>query len=51
MPMPTKPSRIELSGSEEEDLARFSAYYADKRGVHPERQGDIRFIHDGARGG
>ena len=53
-----KPSRrigidtyIELSGNEEEDLASFRTYYADKRGVHPERQGDIRFIQHGARRG
>lgn len=38
-----------LGGREEEDLARFRAYYSDKRGVHPELQGDIRFNHSGAR--
>lgn len=32
-----------LSAREEDDLARFRAYYADKRGFHPELQGDIRF--------
>ncbi len=34
---------IALSAREEEDLARIRAYYADKRGFHPELQGDIRF--------
>ena len=42
---------IRLSANEEEDLARFRAYYSDKRGIHPELQGDIRFVHPGARGG
>ncbi len=53
-----KPSRrigidtyIALSGRQEEDLARMRAYYADKRGVRPELQGEIRFNHSGARGG
>jgi 1-acyl-sn-glycerol-3-phosphate acyltransferase len=41
---------IALSAREEEDLARLRAYYADKRGVHPELQGDIRFNHSGAPG-
>ncbi len=35
---------IALSPKEEDDLAGFSAYYADKRGCHPELQGDIRFV-------
>lgn len=34
---------IALSGREEDDLARLRAYYADKRGVRPQMQGDIRF--------
>ena len=42
---------IVLSASEEEDLARLRAYYSDKRGFHPELQGDIRFVHPGARAG
>jgi 1-acyl-sn-glycerol-3-phosphate acyltransferase len=40
---------IELSASEEEDLARIREYYSDKRGVRPEMQGDIRFIKSGVR--
>jgi hypothetical protein len=35
---------IALSAREEDDLARFRAYYSDKRGFHPELQGDIRFL-------
>ena len=38
---------VALSGNEEQDLAIFRAYYADKRGVHPHLQGDIRFVHAG----
>lgn len=34
---------IDLSGRAEDDLERFRAYYADKRGVRPHKQGDIRF--------
>jgi 1-acyl-sn-glycerol-3-phosphate acyltransferase len=34
---------FQLSGDEETDLARFRAYYADKRGHNPAKQGDIRF--------
>ena len=40
---------IELSANEEQDLATFRAYYADKRGVRPEKQGEIRFAHPAAR--
>lgn len=40
---------IALCGREEEDLARFRAYYSDKRGVHPQLQGEIRFNQTGAR--
>lgn len=42
---------VALSGNEEEDLATFRAYYADKRGVRPEKQGEIRFISSDTRGG
>jgi len=41
---------IALSAREEDDLARFRAYYSDKRGVHPELQGDIRFLPARAAG-
>ena len=34
---------IRLSGNEEEDLAIFRTYYADKTGRYPEKSGDIRF--------
>lgn len=34
---------LSLSGNEEEDLARIRAYYADKRGRKPEKEGAIRF--------
>lgn len=42
---------IALSGREEDDLAAFRAFYADKRGVRPQMQGEIRFLHPGARQG
>lgn len=42
---------IELSANEEQDLARFRAYYADKRGVRPSLQGDIRFKRAGVQAG
>jgi hypothetical protein len=42
---------MKLSAREEDDLASFRAYYSDKRGCHPELQGDIRFIQPGAREG
>lgn len=35
---------LDLTGREEEDLARIRACYSDKRGRYPEKQGDIRFI-------
>lgn len=41
---------IALSGREEDDLASFRAYYSDKRGFHPELQGDIRFVQTRAEG-
>ena len=41
---------IALSAREEDDLARFRAYYSDKRGFHPELQGDIRFLPARAAG-
>ncbi|MFH1043575.1 MAG: 1-acyl-sn-glycerol-3-phosphate acyltransferase [Pseudomonadota bacterium] len=41
---------VALSGREEEDLANFRAYYADKRGFHPQLQGDIRFAPARAAG-
>jgi 1-acyl-sn-glycerol-3-phosphate acyltransferase len=34
---------VELSGNPDEDLATFRAFYADKRGIHPERESAIRF--------
>jgi 1-acyl-sn-glycerol-3-phosphate acyltransferase len=34
---------IDLSGDEEEDLARIRAFYADKRGIRPQDESDIRF--------
>jgi len=42
---------VRLSANEEQDLATFRAYYADKRGVRPHLQGDIRFLHAGMRQG
>jgi 1-acyl-sn-glycerol-3-phosphate acyltransferase len=42
---------ITLSAREEDDLALIRAYYADKRGFHPEMQGDIRFLPVAAAGG
>jgi 1-acyl-sn-glycerol-3-phosphate acyltransferase len=33
---------IELSGDPEGDMARVRAFYADKRGINPERASDIR---------
>jgi 1-acyl-sn-glycerol-3-phosphate acyltransferase len=41
---------IALSGSEAEDLATLRAFYADKRGVRPQLQGEIRFVHKGVNG-
>jgi 1-acyl-sn-glycerol-3-phosphate acyltransferase len=40
---------VALTGSEEDDLAVFRAYYADKRGVRPQMQGDIRFVRPAVR--
>jgi 1-acyl-sn-glycerol-3-phosphate acyltransferase len=34
---------IELTGDVESDLARIRAFYADKRGIVPERAGEVRF--------
>ena len=34
---------ITLSGDEEQDLTQIRAYYDDKRGLYPEKAGDIRF--------
>lgn len=34
---------ISLSGDVERDLSRIRAFYADKRGIHPERESEIRF--------
>lgn len=42
---------IAMSGDEEKDLARFRAFYADKRGVRPQMQGEIRFLHHRSGGG
>lgn len=44
---------VELSGNEDEDVEMFRAYYADKRGVRPQLQGEIRFnrSHAGAADG
>lgn len=42
---------IALSGREDEDLAAFRAFYADKRGVRPQLQGEIRFLHSGTHQG
>jgi 1-acyl-sn-glycerol-3-phosphate acyltransferase len=39
---------IGLSGNETEDIDTFRAFYADKRGVRPALQGEIRFIQEGA---
>ena len=39
---------ITLCAREEDDLTTMRAYYRDKRGVHPESQGDIRFIQPSA---
>lgn len=36
-------AHLDLTGREGEDLARIRAFYADKRGCHPEKQGDIHF--------
>jgi 1-acyl-sn-glycerol-3-phosphate acyltransferase len=35
---------IELSGDVERDLARLRAFYSAKRGIHPERASQIRFL-------
>lgn len=35
---------LDLTGREEEDLGCIRAYYADKRGRHPGKASDIRFI-------
>ena len=35
---------LELTGRAEEDLGRIRAYYADKRGRHPEQASEIRFM-------
>ncbi|WP_263768352.1 1-acyl-sn-glycerol-3-phosphate acyltransferase [Propionivibrio soli] len=35
---------IKLIGNEEADLALLRAYYADKKGLYPEKSGDIRFL-------
>jgi 1-acyl-sn-glycerol-3-phosphate acyltransferase len=35
---------IKLSAREEDDLAAIRAYYADKRGIRPQLQGDICFV-------
>jgi len=40
---------VELSGRVEEDLEMFRAFYAGKRGVRPQLQGDIRFLGRGTR--
>lgn len=34
---------VELSGDPERDLSRLRAFYADKRGIRPERASSIRF--------
>jgi 1-acyl-sn-glycerol-3-phosphate acyltransferase len=34
---------VELTGDVERDLERFRAFYATKRGIHPERESTIRF--------
>jgi len=34
---------VTLSGDEAADLAMLRAYYADKKGLYPEKAGDIRF--------
>lgn len=34
---------LEPTGDEAADLAAIRAFYADKRGLHPENQGEIRF--------
>jgi 1-acyl-sn-glycerol-3-phosphate acyltransferase len=34
---------LELSGDLDADLAKIRAFYADKRGIHPERESEIRF--------
>lgn len=38
---------LELSGDVQADLQRLQAYYADKRGLHPELESDIRFREGG----
>lgn len=40
---------VALSGREDEDLEMFRAYYAEKRGVRPHLQGDIRFTRSPLR--
>jgi 1-acyl-sn-glycerol-3-phosphate acyltransferase len=39
---------LELSGDSERDLALIREFYADKRGIHPELAGDVRFQDHGA---
>lgn len=34
---------LELSGNADADMARIAAFYADKRGFHPEKAGPARF--------
>ncbi len=35
---------VELSGDVERDMARLREFYADKRGIAPERASDIRLL-------
>lgn len=37
---------LELSGDVDADMARIAAFYADKRGFHPEKAGPVRFRTD-----
>ena len=37
---------LELSGDADADMARIAAFYADKRGFHPEKAGPVRFRAD-----
>jgi 1-acyl-sn-glycerol-3-phosphate acyltransferase len=37
---------VALSGDAEADMARLRAFYADKRGIHPERTSLVRFEED-----